>query len=184
MKKIHFLWMPCMAVLALGACSSTPVEKPAVTASAEPAHKEIPVSPPPTAQPQPMPAPVAEKVLPPYLDPHNPISTERSVYFAYDRSELNDHDARLIERHGNFLATAPTVFVRIEGNCDERGGREYNLALGQRRADAVASRLKLMGARQAQMETVSYGKEKPRAMGHDESAWSQNRRADIVYPSK
>ena len=69
----------------------------------------------------------------------------------------------------------------IEGNADERGSREYNLALGQKRADAVKSRLTLLGATDNQIETISYGEERPRSNGHDEAAWAQNRRADIVY---
>ena len=74
--------------------------------------------------------------------------------------------------------------VRIEGNTDERGGAEYNLALGQRRADAVARALRIFGVRDSQMETVSWGKEKPVAQGHDEASWAQNRRADVVYPAR
>jgi peptidoglycan-associated lipoprotein len=73
--------------------------------------------------------------------------------------------------------------VRVEGNTDERGGAEYNLALGQRRADAVKSALEVYGVKDGQVESVSYGEEKPKAAGHDEQAWAQNRRADIVYPS-
>jgi peptidoglycan-associated lipoprotein len=74
--------------------------------------------------------------------------------------------------------------VRVEGNTDERGSAEYNLALGQRRAQAVVSALKVYGVRDTQMEAISWGEEKPRAEGHDEAAWSQNRRADVVYPPK
>ncbi len=76
------------------------------------------------------------------------------------------------------------MHVTVAGNTDERGGSEYNLALGQRRAQSVKSALGLLGVQDAQVEAVSYGKEKPRATGHDEAAWQQNRRADFVYPAK
>ncbi len=87
----------------------------------------------------------------------------------------------MIEAHGKYLANNSGRRITVEGNTDERGGREYNLALGQKRAEAVKQRLMLMGARDAQIETVSFGKEKPRATGSTEEAWAQNRRADIVY---
>ncbi len=76
------------------------------------------------------------------------------------------------------------MHVTVSGNTDERGGSEYNLALGQRRAQSVKSALGLLGVQDAQVEAISYGKEKPKATGHDEAAWQQNRRADVVYPTK
>jgi peptidoglycan-associated lipoprotein len=90
----------------------------------------------------------------------------------------------VIELQGQYLARNPALQLRVEGNTDERGSSEYNLALGQRRAQAVKSALQLYGVKDSQVEAVSFGKEKPRATGHDESAWAQNRRADIVYASK
>lgn len=90
----------------------------------------------------------------------------------------------MIELQGRYLAAHPDVMVRIEGNTDERGGAEYNLALGQRRAESMARALRVYGARDAQMEETSWGEEKPVAEGHDEAAWAQNRRADVVYPSR
>ncbi len=87
----------------------------------------------------------------------------------------------MVEAHGRYLVDHPARTVRIEGNCDERGGREYNLALGQRRADAMRERLRLLGVSSDRVETISLGKEKPRNAGHDEAAWAQNRRADINY---
>jgi peptidoglycan-associated lipoprotein len=86
-----------------------------------------------------------------------------------------------VEAHGRYLATNAQRQIKVEGNTDERGGREYNLALGQKRAEAVKQRLVLLGTKDAQVETVSFGKEKPRAQGNNEEAWAQNRRADIVY---
>lgn len=122
--------------------------------------------------------------LPPYLDPNSELSKGRSVYFDFDQSALKkDYDV-VIERNGKFLASSPKVAVRVEGNTDERGSAEYNLALGQRRAEAVRQALKVYGVRDTQIEAISWGKEKPKAIGHDESAWAQDRRADIQYPNK
>lgn len=170
-----------LAAVLLAACSSTPPAPPAPPAPAPVAAPSVPVAPPKEAVAV---APVAAPALPAYLDPQNPIATERSVYFAFDASTVDAKYGALVERQGRFLAAAPGVSVRIEGSCDERGSREYNLALGNRRAEAFASRLKIYGARAAQLDLVSLGKEKPRAPGHDEAAWAQNRRADIVYPLK
>jgi len=108
-------------------------------------------------------------------------AAERSVYYAFDQYEIGAGDRSVIEANARYLRTHPQTKVRIEGNADERGSREYNLALGQRRADAVMKMMNVLGVRQSQMDTVSYGKEKPRATGHDEDAWKQNRRSDIVY---
>ena len=99
-----------------------------------------------------------------------PLSTQRSVYFEFDDSTVRKSDFGLIERHGKFQISHPTVAIRVEGNSDERGSAEYNLALGQRRAEAVAHALKIYGLKDSQMEAVSYGEEKPHAQGHDETA--------------
>jgi peptidoglycan-associated lipoprotein len=107
--------------------------------------------------------------------------TGRSVYYEYDKSELTAEDRRLIEQHARFLRSNPNTKVRIEGNADERGSAEYNLALGQRRAESVAKALRAGGVQEDRLEAVSYGKEKPRATGHDEKSWSENRRSDINY---
>jgi len=110
-------------------------------------------------------------------------SADRSIYYDFDKSIVKDEFKSLIESHGGYLSGHPGAKVTIEGNCDERGSREYNLALGQRRADSVKAKLKLLGVGDAQIETVSWGKEKPKAKGHNETAWAQNRRSDIVYTS-
>ena len=88
----------------------------------------------------------------------------------------------MVEAHAKWLAANPEVKIVIQGNTDERGGREYNLALGQKRSEAVLQRLQLLGIPSSRIEAVSLGKEKPIALGHSEEAWAQNRRADIVYP--
>jgi len=105
----------------------------------------------------------------------------RSIYYEYDRAELKAEDRRLIEQHARYLRDNPSAKVRIEGNADERGSSEYNLALGQRRAEGVARALRAGGVAEDRLEAVSFGKEKPRNPGHDEKAWSENRRSDMVY---
>lgn len=147
--------------------------------AAAPAPTPAPAAPQATTQPS-----VATSTLPEHLDPASAISRERSVYFAFDESALQSTYTPLIERHGRYLAANAALSVRIEGNTDSRGGVEYNLALGQRRAEAVTRALGLLGVRPSQMETVSYGEERPFAHGHTETAYAQNRRADIVYPKR
>ena len=106
---------------------------------------------------------------------------KRSVYFDFDESNIKEQYFPVITAHGEYLGKHHKRHVVIQGNADERGSAEYNLALGQRRADALKERLTLLGMLSKQAETVSFGEEKPRALGHDEAAWAQNRRADIVY---
>ncbi len=106
---------------------------------------------------------------------------ERSVFFEFDKSNLSAQDRALIEAHAQYLRDHPDVKVRVEGNADERGSKEYNLALGQRRAETVTKVMQLLGVNDRRVEAVSYGEEKPRAEGHDEKSWSQNRRSDIQY---
>jgi peptidoglycan-associated lipoprotein len=116
----------------------------------------------------------------PLNDPSN-ILYKRSVYFDYDQYSVKEEYRALVEAHGKFLAANPNRKVTIQGNTDERGGSEYNLALGQKRAEAVRRAMALAGARDSQMEAVSFGKEKPKASGSDEAAWAENRRDDIAY---
>jgi peptidoglycan-associated lipoprotein len=106
---------------------------------------------------------------------------KRSVFYDFDQSNIKTDYRSLVEAHARYLRDHPGANITVEGNCDERGSREYNLALGQRRADGVKSMMKVLGVPDRQVETVSYGEEKPKAGGHDEKAWSQNRRSDIVY---
>ncbi len=103
----------------------------------------------------------------------------RVVYFDFDSFVVNDQFRGLIESHAKLLAATRSKRLLIEGHTDERGGREYNLALGQKRAEAVAKSLTLLGATEAQVEAVSFGKERPVNEGHDEAAWAQNRRAEL-----
>jgi peptidoglycan-associated lipoprotein len=116
----------------------------------------------------------------PLRDPRN-ILSKRSVFFDFDSYAVKDDFRPLIDAHGKYLQGNRQARMTIQGNCDERGSREYNIALGQRRADAVKRMMLLDGATDQQIETVSFGKEKPRNSGHDEGAWAENRRDDIVY---
>ena len=107
---------------------------------------------------------------------------KRSVYFDYDSNAVKDEFRPLVQAHSKYMTSDKRDSkIRIEGNCDERGSREYNLALGQRRAEAVKKVMTVLGVQDGRIETVSYGEEKPMGPGHDEAAWAQNRRADIKY---
>jgi peptidoglycan-associated lipoprotein len=116
----------------------------------------------------------------PLRDPNN-ILSKRSVYFDFDSYVVRDEFKPLVEAHAKYLQSNRNARMTIQGNADERGSHEYNLALGQRRADAVKRMMTLIGASDGQVETVSFGKEKPRNQGHDEVAWAENRRDDMVY---
>ncbi len=106
---------------------------------------------------------------------------KKSIYFDYDSYVVKDEFRPVVEANSKFLNTNRGRKLIIQGNTDERGGSEYNLALGQKRAEAVRKQLALVGVPEAQIEAVSLGKEKPRATGHDEAAWAENRRADFLY---
>lgn len=116
----------------------------------------------------------------PLTDPNN-ILSKRSVYFDYDKDEVKAEYRPLVEAHAKYLQQNPKARLMIQGNADERGSREYNLALGQRRAAAVKSAMNVYGASDNQIETVSYGEEKQRCADRTEACWAENRRADIVY---
>lgn len=116
----------------------------------------------------------------PLRDPNN-ILSKRSVYFDYDSNAVKDEFRGLVQAHSRYMSDKRESRVRIEGNCDERGSREYNLALGQRRAESVKKVMTVLGVSDGRIETTSYGEEKPVATGHDEQSWAQNRRADIKY---
>ena len=103
------------------------------------------------------------------------------MYFDYDSAIVKDEYKPLVTAHAQYLTRSRAAKMTIQGNTDERGSREYNLALGQRRADSVKQMLILLGAQEAQIESVSFGEEKPRATGRDEAAFSENRRSDILY---
>ena len=154
-----------------------------------------PLPPPP---PAPAPAPQAaalEPAPPPVLTLTRPVAAESpmaafermraaraadSVYFDLDRFAIKSDQSTAVSEHAKLALAFSNDHVTLQGNCDERGSREYNLALGQRRADAVKQSMVLLGVPQDRIETISFGKEKPRAQCHDENCWAQNRRADFV----
>jgi peptidoglycan-associated lipoprotein len=129
---------------------------------------------------QPNPNAVAQVNVDPLNDPNSPLA-KRSIYFDFDSYSVKDEYQSLLGQHAQYLKSHPERHVLIQGNTDERGTSEYNLALGQKRAEAVRRSLSLLGVPDSQMEAVSLGKEKPLATGHDEASWAQNRRADLVY---
>jgi len=116
----------------------------------------------------------------PLNDPQG-VLAKRSVYFDLDSYTVKAEYQQVVENHAKYLKSNTGRKIIIQGNTDERGGAEYNLALGQKRAEAVRRSLSLLGVPESQMEAVSLGKEKPKATGSDEAAWAENRRADIVY---
>jgi peptidoglycan-associated lipoprotein len=113
-------------------------------------------------------------------DPNN-ILSKRSIYYELDKFDVKDEYRGLVEAHAKYLRENPGSKILIQGNTDERGSREYNVGLGQRRSDGVKRMLILLGAKENQIESVSLGEEKPQAEGHQEEAWSKNRRSDILY---
>jgi peptidoglycan-associated lipoprotein len=173
MKKHVFLAVAFAAVLA--GCSSVPLEQAPVedrrAATVDPNAGR--------AQAQSQVAPVTAD--PTQANTIGPANVPRLVYFDYDSYVIKPQFQGLIESHARFLKSNTGRRIVIEGHTDERGGREYNLALGQRRSEAVRRALNLLGVADSQMEAVSFGEEKPAADGGDETAWSQNRRAEIAY---
>ncbi len=119
--------------------------------------------------------------LPPELTDPKSILSKRSVYFDYDKFDIKAEYKDLVAAHAKFLVNNRQFKMLIQGNTDERGSREYNVALGQKRADAVKQMLVLLGAREDQVESVSLGEEKPKNAGQNDAAWAENRRGDMLY---
>lgn len=175
MNRLTYL----LPALVLAACSSTPPAPSAPVAA--PAHAA------PAAAPVAAPAPQARAVVPVQAESPRQLFDrqrngldQRSVYFAFNDAAVDAAQAGTLEAHAQLAEHFTADRVDLLGNCDERGSREYNLALGDRRANAVKQRLEVLGVPGARITTVSYGKEKPRATCHEESCWSQNRRVDFV----
>ena len=116
----------------------------------------------------------------PLRDPNN-ILSKRSIYFELDSFTVSDQYKQLVESHARYLAANRNARATLQGHGDERGSREYNIALGQKRSDAVKRMMTLLGVQEVQVETVSFGEERPKNPGHDETAWAENRRVDIQY---
>jgi peptidoglycan-associated lipoprotein len=113
--------------------------------------------------------------------PQAGLLAKRVIYFDFDSSEIKGEGTDIVGAHAKYLASHPTARVRLEGHTDDRGSREYNIGLGERRAQSVRRALLLQGATEAQLSTVSYGAERPAVAGHDETAWAKNRRVEVVY---
>ena len=173
MRNIKTVAFIASAAALLSACSSTklqetPVVEKTPVAQAAPADTSRDIR------------PVETGTVDPLNDPKG-VLANRSVYFDYDSYVVRDDGKPVVENHSAYLTKNKQRKVLIQGNTDERGGTEYNLALGQKRAEAVRKAMGALGVSDSQMEAVSLGKEKPKATGHDEAAWAENRRADIVY---
>jgi len=113
--------------------------------------------------------------------PPGQLTAQRVIYFDFDSSDIRNEYVDVIAAHGRWLASNATLRVRLEGHTDERGSREYNIGLGERRAQTVKRALMLQGVQESQIATVSYGEERPAAAGSNEAAWAKNRRVEIVY---
>jgi peptidoglycan-associated lipoprotein len=125
----------------------------------------------------------ASTLGPEFNDPNNPLS-KRTVYFMLDSSEVMPDFVPVIAAHAQYLIANPVQRITLEGHGDERGSREYNIALGEQRAKSVAGMMKVQGVSESQLEIVSYGEEKPSVYGSDEDAWEKNRRVEIVYQAR
>ena len=167
-SRKHFVrhLIPALAVALLAACSSTPDNSSDLATVDATGTSGIPK--------------LSAAALAKLRDPNSPLS-KRSVFFDYDQYDVKGEYKNQLQAHAKFIASEPNARVLIQGNTDDRDSREYNLALGQRRADAVKKQLVLMGAPESQIESVSLGKEKPKALGDNEAAWAENRRADMLY---
>ena len=179
--RAPFISLSSLAALSvlLAACGSqppAPEQSPAGVESRSPGAIKVDTAPIAQVQPEAFdPASIAA-----LKDPRSPLS-KRSIYFDYDSYVVKDEFQALLVAHGKFLAANPKMKMMIQGNADERGSREYNLALGQKRADAVRKALNLLGAKETQLEAVSLGEEKPMCTESGEECWSKNRRGDMLY---
>jgi len=182
--KINRLLVALLASLALAACSSTPTDDNATTETVAPTTSQTS-----TVEDNRPAEPVAQQnTMPVTADNfwNNPVNYDgttntRIIYFAFDKSGVPSAAFDTLRAHAQYLKSNSNAKVRLEGSTDERGTREYNVALGERRADAVAQFLRVQGVSSAQIEQVSYGEEKPAARGHDEMSWAKNRRVEINY---
>ena len=175
MKKLLVI---VAALSLLAGCASTPIEDnkagvedrtPSTSVPAQPAVTKV--------------TPVESKAdqVPNILKDPNSILSKRSIFFDYDKFDVKDEYKPLLQAHARYLAQNGSAKMLIQGNCDERGSREYNVALGQKRADSVKKMLLLMGAKETQIESVSLGEEKPRCTDATEECYAKNRRGDMLY---
>ena len=166
--------IPALALALITGCASTPTpESKPGEPQASPATP--PVAPPSSAVQPLQPGAVGSESL------KDGALAKRSVFYDLDKYDIKDEYRPILQTHGKYLAEHRNTKMLIQGNCDERGSREYNIALGQRRAEGVKRMLVLMGATESQVEPVSLGEEKPRCTEHSEGCWQQNRRSDMLY---
>ena len=177
MKKLISL----LAVALLAGCASTPMpeSKAGVEDRTPTAGTGATQAPPGGSAATPV-VPKAEPPANPLKDPNN-ILSKRSIFFDYDKYDVKDEYKPLLQAHAHYLAQNRNAKMLIQGNADERGSREYNLALGQKRADSVKKLLQLMGVPETQTESVSLGEEKPRCTENTDACYAQNRRGDLLY---
>jgi peptidoglycan-associated lipoprotein len=164
------------AAVAAG-CATAPAEEQAPAGVEERAAKPAPVETKPIARVDLTSKPAAGS---PLKDPNN-ILSRRSIYYDYDKFDIKDEFRPLVEAHAKYLRENPGAKMLIQGNADERGSREYNVGLGQRRSDSVKRALTILGAKENQLESVSLGEEKPVCAEHAEGCWAKNRRGDMLY---
>jgi peptidoglycan-associated lipoprotein len=171
------------SLLMVAGCQTTPDEQSAAGVE----DRSKPGAGKPGAQAQPVERPKIAAVDVTRKDPASALKdpssvlSKRTIYFDYDRYDVKDEYRPLVEAHARYLRENPNAKMLIQGNADERGSREYNVALGQRRSDSVKKMLMLLGARDAQLESVSLGEEKPACGEHNEQCWAKNRRGEMLY---
>ena len=177
MNKAFLFALPALALLLITGCETTPVKEDTA---------EVPVEEGATASETAQTRGIEDTTGfrgHPLDDPDSPLS-KLIIYFDFDSAEILNADRPTIEAHAAYMAENPGSAVTLEGHTDERGSREYNLGLGERRSQSVRRVLVLLGAGENQLRTVSYGEENPAREGHDESAWKYNRRVEIVYQER
>jgi peptidoglycan-associated lipoprotein len=182
-KKWILLGVAPILTLLMAGCSSVAMTDAASTDTAATAAPAAATTPAPEAAPPASTSAAAPVVAaaPAAKQAESIADVAKLIYFDYDSSAVKPEFRSVIEVHARFLQANPARTVTIAGHADERGGTEYNLALGQRRADALRQMLVLLGVNASQIETISYGKEKPAVRGSNEEAWSKNRRDEIIY---
>lgn len=174
--NVNKLALSALMVSLLAACSSQEVkEQPKA-----PVETRAPVTSGANSGAQTQPVQTQTVAINPLKDPNN-ILSKRSVYYDFDKFDIKDEYKPMVGAHAKYLGANAKANVAVQGNCDERGSREYNVALGHKRAESVRKMMNVLGVADKQIETVSFGEEKPRAACHDESCWKENRRSDIVY---
>lgn len=161
---------------------TTPVEQPVVETRALPTATATATAQTPAASMTPVAGAATADLTTPgaHRDPASPLA-QRVIYFEFDSAVIDGRFQPILDVHSAYLKANPGFKVTLQGHADERGSREYNLALGQRRAESVRQAMALLGVPDGQMEAVSMGEEKPAVEGHDESAWKMNRRTEIHY---